>query len=401
MKRIIPLLYFLVSTFLLFIFISLLFTFVYADTSKDELKKIQKDIRVHKKRLESVKKVESSVLQELQMTNAELNRIEKQLAEQRNRVRKIKASIDSLEADIYRNRQGIDAQSALLKKRLRVLQKVGTANDVIFILVTKEDVSQIIRSLRYISDISKYDYNLINRYKEALTALSDKKKELSRQYENLKHEENKLARIDNTLKEKKKEKESLLVKVRREKGEYERMIRELQEASKRLSRIIQESEKRESGLKGKRDVAKIKPSDEDIADDSDFARQKGKLPWPVNGKIAVGYGTQVDPIFNLPVFRSGIHIKTSEDTSASAVYGGKVVFADDFKGYGKLVIISHGGGYHTLYGNLSSIFLRNGAIINKGEPVGTVGESNVVGDNALYFEVRYKGRPLDPQQWLR
>jgi len=378
-----------------------LFTYVYADTSKDELRKIQRDIRTHKKKLESVKKVESSVLQELQKTTVELNKIEKQLTEQKKKVKKIKASISDLEADINRNKQSIDSQSALLKKRLRVLQRMSTTNDTMLILVTKEDASQIFKTLRYISDISTYDYNLINKYRETVKSLSEKQKELSRQYESIKQEETKLVKIDNSLKQKKKEREVLLSSVRKEKDAYEKMIRELQEASNRLSRIIQESEKKETELRKKKDSKKETASKEDIVEDSAFARLKGRLSWPVNGSIALQYGTRVDPIFNLPVFRSGIHIKTSENASADAVYDGKVVFADDFKGYGKLVIISHGSGYHTLYGNLSSIFLRNGAIIKKGDSIGNVGESNVIGANALYFEVRYKGRPLDPMQWLK
>jgi septal ring factor EnvC (AmiA/AmiB activator) len=64
------------------------------------------------------------------------------------------------------------------------------------------------------------------------------------------------------------------------------------------------------------------------------------------------------------------------------------------------VVVSHGGSYHTLYGNLSKIFLENGAIIKEGEAIGDVGESTALGTSGLYFEIRYKGKPLDPQQWL-
>jgi septal ring factor EnvC (AmiA/AmiB activator) len=128
---------------------------------------------------------------------------------------------------------------------------------------------------------------------------------------------------------------------------------------------------------------------------------KGKLSWPVSGKLAIRYGSQVDPVFNLPVFRSGIHIKSESGTSVKAVWSGRVVYAAEFKGYGKMVVISHGAGYHSLYGNLSKIFLRNDAIIKENEPVGEVGDSVAIGGSGLYFEIRYKGKPLDPQQWLR
>lgn len=379
-----------------------LLTFSYAESPHDEYKQIQKDIRTQKKKLESVKRVEKSVLEELRKTNAELNEIENQLTAQRGKIKKIQNSISALQVDINRNKESLQMQGNLLKKRLRVLQRIGRESDALLILIGGEDISQTIRTLRYISDISTYDYKLINKYKETVRVLSEKQTELKKLFAELKAEEGKLAKLEESLKEKKKEREALLVSVRKEKKSYEKMIKELQEASNSLLRIIQESEKRESELRKKKG-AKPRPGvkEEEPVEDSGFARLKGRLSWPVNGTVAIQYGTQVDPLFNLPVFRSGIHIKTSTGSPVKAVHEGKIVFADDFKGYGQLVIISHGGGYHTLYGSLSKIFLKNGGIIKEHTTIGEVGESSTLGTSGLYFELRYKGKPLDPQQWLK
>jgi septal ring factor EnvC (AmiA/AmiB activator) len=305
-----------------------------------------------------------------------------------------------LQADINNNQKSLNLQGNLLKKRLRVLQRISKGNDALLIIIGGEDISQTLRTLRYISDISTYDYRLINKYKETVRVLSEKQNNLKKLSSELKTEEGKLTKLEGSLKEKKKERESLLVSVRKEKKTYEKMIKELQEASNRLMKIIQESERRESDLRKKKGTRPGIKEDETV-EDSGFARLKGKLSWPVNGTVAIQYGTQVDPLFNLPVFRSGIHIKTSNGASVKAVHEGKVVFADDFKGYGQLVIIGHGGGYHTLYGNLSKIFLKNGAIIKEHTTIGEVGESSTIGASGLYFEIRYKGKPLDPQQWLK
>ena len=78
-----------------------------------------------------------------------------------------------------------------------------------------------------------------------------------------------------------------------------------------------------------------------------------------------------------------------------------MVFADWFKGYGNLLIINHGEGYHTLYANLSEIFFKVGDIIKVHDTVGKVGESGILNAPSLYFEIRYKGKPLDPVQWLK
>lgn len=370
-----------------------LFTAAYAKNTQEEYGQIQKKLKTQKKKLESVRKVEKSVLDELRKTNADLNKIESELSAQRGKIRKIQNNISALQINIDNNKKSLALQSDLFKKRLRAFQRISKGDDAFLIIISSEDISQTLRILRYISDISAYDYKLINKYKETVQVLSKKQDELKKLFAELKTEEAKISKLEGALKEKKKERETLLVSVRKEKKNYEKMIKELQVASSRLLKIIQESEKRE---KKQRKRKGVKPEG-----DSDFARLKGRLPWPVDGKVAIQYGAQVDPIFNLPVFRSGMHIKTSNNSLVKAVHEGKVVFADYFKGYGQLVIISHSGGYHSLYGNLSKIFLENGVIIKENTTIGEVGESNAIGASGLYFEIRYKGKPLDPQQWLR
>jgi len=396
-----PLFHYSILLCLAFAVHCLLFTDVSAQSPHDEYKQIQKDLRTQKKKLESTKKVEKSVLGELRKTAAELNEIESQLTSQRKKIRNIQHEIAVLQEDIKTDSALLQSQREHLKKRLRIMQQLNLNNDVLLILISGESIPDAIRTIQYLKSISNHDYGLIKKYKERLLLLTDKEKRFKKLFADLKVEEKKLSKLEGSLKEKKAEKETLLVSVRKEKKTYEKMIKETQEASNRLLRIIQESEKRERELRKKRPPSKPGAKEDGPDDDSGFGKLKGKLFWPVSGSIAIPYGTQVDPLFNLPVFRSGIHIKASAGADVKSVHEGKIVFADDFKGYGQLVIVSHGGSYHTLYGNLSRIFLKNGAIIKGHTAIGEVGESAALGTSGLYFELRYKGKPLDPQQWLK
>lgn len=397
-----PLFPLFIISFLLFLLLNIHLFNVHAEGPKEDYKKIQRDIKKHKKKLESVKKQEQSVIFELKKVDSDLNEIEKRLKIQREKITKIKSNISSLETEIDKNKAALSLQNNLLKKRLIALQKIYKINDEILALTSGADISQITRIIRYLKELSAYDRAIIDRYKDIVITLNIKQEELKRSFLELKKEEGNLTKLENELKEKKKERESLLASVRKEKKHYENMIKELEEASQRLFNIIQESERRERELSKKR---RLTPGpgkkEEPIQEESGFGSLKGKLPWPVNGTIAIQYGTQIDPLFNLPIFRSGIHIKTSNKSPVRAVHEGKIVFADEFKGYGQLVIISHDGGYHTLYGNLARIFSSNGVIINKGDIIGEAGESTMLGTSGIYFEVRYKGKPLDPQQWLK
>jgi septal ring factor EnvC (AmiA/AmiB activator) len=134
--------------------------------------------------------------------------------------------------------------------------------------------------------------------------------------------------------------------------------------------------------------------------DKKFISAKRNLIWPIKGKVVVPFGKYIDPEFNVPVYKNGIEIKTDLGSTVNAVMGGKIVYADNFKGYGLLVILDHGGGYHTLYGQLSKIFHNTGVIIKKGSALGKTGMSSSLDTSTLYFEIRHKGKPLDPLGWL-
>lgn len=370
--------------------------------AKDEYGKIQQELKESKKKLATARRAERNVLDELKKVSSELKEIEAQLSAQKTKVAKLQRDILSISQEILRKEDALKIQKKHLQKRLRALQKYNLEQDALLVLLSREDVTESLRIVRYISDIAAYDRKTINNFNKAVKALYEKHDHLKSSLAELKKEEDHLAKLNSNLADKKKEHESLLSSVRKEKGVYEKMIKELNESSKRMLRIIQESERVERDKKRKQ-AAKPgqKKADNEDADDSSFSKLKGHLPWPVNGHVAIKYGSQLDPVFNLPVFRSGVHIKAASAAPVKAVSEGKVVFADEFKGYGQMVIISHGDGYHSLYGNLARIFARNESIIKEGQNIGEVGDSDALGSHGLYFEIRYRGKPLDPQQWLK
>ena len=172
----------------------------------------------------------------------------------------------------------------------------------------------------------------------------------------------------------------------RSRSSYEKMARELKDSSVKLKKIIMEQEK------------KVVPAS---VTGKGFRNMKGALPWPIDGKVLVPFGKYKDPKYNIPVFKNGIEIKTKTGATASSVHGGRVVYADWFKGYGQVLIINHDKGYHSLYGNLTEIFYKAGDIISKGRNVGIIAEKGLLNVPTLYFEIRYKGKPIDPLGWLK
>jgi septal ring factor EnvC (AmiA/AmiB activator) len=129
-----------------------------------------------------------------------------------------------------------------------------------------------------------------------------------------------------------------------------------------------------------------------------MASFRGALDWPVTGRVISGFaaaGTR--PV---GAVRNGIEIGAPEGTPVTAVHPGTVDYADQFSGFGNLVIVDHGGNHFSLYGHLSSIEVGSGDRVDAGTELGRVGLAPA-GPAALYFELRVDGRSVDPVQWLK
>lgn len=360
--------------------------FCYAATPREEYKQIQKEIKKQKEKLEEARKRESSVLTEIELSNKQMKSVENALYKYKNKLVNTESKISKVEYDIAQNKSNIEKHREWMKRKIREINKYGHNWDVVMLLLTSDDISKLMRKGKYLQYITIYENKLLRSYKDSLEDLNEKEKQLTALKAELIKNREQVKAEEQSLSEKKSKKEMLLVSVKKEKSSYSKMLREMEDVSRKILEIIKESEKAEK---------------EDVSYGKGFSALKGKLPWPVAGKIVIPYGSQRDPQFNTPIFRSGTYIQSNDGSYARAVHNGKVVFAEWFKGYGELVIVNHGDGYHTLYGSLSEIFTKVGDIIKDNQPVGRVGNSGLLNSPGLYFEVRYKGKPLDPLQWLQ
>ncbi len=130
--------------------------------------------------------------------------------------------------------------------------------------------------------------------------------------------------------------------------------------------------------------------------EDDFAALKGHLAWPAKGRLASRPGARLR---DDGARWAGVLIASAPGAAVQAVAGGRVVYADRFRNLGKLVIVDHGAGYMTLYGNLDELATRDGAVVTAGDTIARVGAASAEMPAGLYFELRAGGRPLDPRTW--
>ncbi len=134
---------------------------------------------------------------------------------------------------------------------------------------------------------------------------------------------------------------------------------------------------------------------------ADFISSKGLLPLPVKGKIISSFGRSVSGRLNMETFRSGIDIQADRGEPVRSAYSGRILFSDWYKGYGNLMIIDHGDHYYSVYAHLEDRLKSMGDKVETGETIGTAGDSGSVAGTGLYFELRHRGKPMDPLEWIK
>jgi septal ring factor EnvC (AmiA/AmiB activator) len=129
-----------------------------------------------------------------------------------------------------------------------------------------------------------------------------------------------------------------------------------------------------------------------------FLERQGQLDRPVNGRVRFGYGPVARTTSNTAHRHTGVTYRLSPAGEVRSVARGIVSFAAAFSDYGGVVVIDHGSGFHTVYALLDSIFVEPGQPVSTGRRLGNARDSARAD---IYFEIRYRGRPLDPADWIR
>ena len=148
-------------------------------------------------------------------------------------------------------------------------------------------------------------------------------------------------------------------------------------------------------------LAAVEKSLANITNTSDyqpFKQLRGKLRWPVAGKLGNRFGSRRSSTSQR---WQGVKIQAAEGSEVQAIHYGRIVFADWFRGSGLLIIVDHGDGYMSLYAHNQSILRETGEWINAGETIATVGNSGGQSRASLYFEIRHNGKPTNPTQWCK
>lgn len=361
-----------------------------------KLQQTQKQLKEERERAAAARARETSILADLEEIERRLSAKQRDVARLETRIKKAQSDVVMYRGEISKLERQRAGQVNALAGRLRVMYRVHSQGGALPVILSGEDPVTRAVAVRHLASLAALDARMIQEYRVTSDRLADRKgkeeaqqQELAGLHEDAKREQ---AEVDREVAKRR----VILAKVRDERAYHERMVGELTEASHRLEAFIRELQAKQ------RRLAKIPPPKGGIEPPAvGFGTLRGRLPWPTEGKIVTGFGAQVHPRFGTRTFRNGVDIEAAVGREVLAVHGGHVIYTGWFKGYGNLIIVDHGNEYYTLYAHIAEIEAKEGDDVRQGQRIGTVGDTGSLAGPRLYFEVRYQGKPQDPEQWLR
>lgn len=388
--------------------------------TQQQLDAAQKDVAELKKLLEAIQKEKSGVQGELKKTESEMGQLEKQVKGLQQELNKSNEELKRLDTEKKKLQQSRLEQQRLIGIQARAAYQ-GGQQEYLKLLLNQQNPEKFSRTLTYYDYLSQARLEQLATFNETLRQLANVEQDIANQQNQLNEQKSALDGRREQLAEARKERQLALAKLNKDLSARDQKLKARQQEQAQLGNVLKTIEAtlarqaREAAEARKLELAaeqarlkgdKASPgADGPLVSSSgatyggNFASARGKLPWPVDGRLAARFGTARGG--DERTKWDGVLISAGAGSQVHAVHGGRVVFADWLRGAGLLVILDHGNGYLSLYGHNQSLLKDAGQIVKAGEAIATVGTSGGQNTPALYFAIRQQGRPSDPAQWCR
>ncbi len=348
---------------------------------KDSLQELKKSIDQKKEILRDFESKEKGLLSQIQDMDQKLALKEEQLESYDLHLKKTQKEKEQIQAEVEGLNSDMARFQAYLSFKVVQIYKYG-GYSYVKALFSAESYSELLKRYRYLLLMAQKDRETIENYKNVYEALSEKQQELTNREDKIQSLQGAFKGKNREILVNREERALLLKRLREEKAAQQELLKELEQSAQSLQETIDALIKKKKSFFG------------------DFEKYKGKLSWPVDGKVLTLFGKQANEKSNTVTFSKGVEIGAVQGAHVKAVYGGNILFADWFKGYGQMVIVDHGNGFYSLYAHLSQVMVKVKDIVQEGQEIGKVGETGSLKGPALYFEIRYHGEPQDPMGWL-
>jgi septal ring factor EnvC (AmiA/AmiB activator) len=368
---------------------------------KDALGQVRRQLEEARARASAARTKEVSLLAELEQMDRTLAKKRAELVRLDRRIGQVEAELRQLEGRRGEVAEDIVAQQGALGTRLRALdglrQTPGAPG-----WLGEEGVQARARARDDLARVTRADLVRLVAAGQTAERLQARQAAVAERRRELVGLRLAVAAERTAMNAEAERRRVLLAGVRDDRATHERMVAELEDASRRLEALVQELTRRAAARAATRRVAVRPPAPAGPRPPAvGLGALRGQLPWPTEGRIVAEFGRQVHPRFGTAIVRHGVDIEAREGAPIRAVHPGIVLYRGWLRGYGNLIILDHGSGYYTLYAHASELLVDEGDRVMAGQAIARVGETGSLAGPRLYFEVRYQGRAEDPAEWLR
>jgi len=350
--------------------------------SEAELSAVRKEIKALQERItrETTRRDEGT--RALRASEVEIAAATRKLAEVSGKVRTQEKTRRELELETASANRRLGAEKDALARQVRSSYMAGR-EELTKLVLSQESPAALGRMLVYFDYYNRARSARIAAVSGELAKLTELDAERARVQAELTALEQTQAQEVAALEKSRDERRALVAKLDGEIRDGNAAVTKLRTEEQRLADLVKRLSEAMAGFP--------------VDTDEPFAKSKGKLAWPVQGRVAGDYG---QPRGAGPVKWNGVLLEAAAGTPVRAIHRGRVAFADWLQGLGLLVIVDHGGGYMSLYGHNGALLKESGDWVEPGEPIAQVGDTGGQARPGLYFEIRSNGEPVNPNGWM-
>ena len=353
---------------------------------QQELDRIKKEIQAHREQSKQLGSREKQEMKKLQSLDKELDLSRKYLKKLNEQEDTIDRRIGDLRVAIGGREVVLSRQEQTLAQRVREMYKQDPRYSW-EILLGAQSMNDAMQRYQFMQLIAEQDARMIGEYRESKRELEVESARLAESMHEISSVRADREEEASKLEGSKKKRQVMLTQIRSEKSKHTRAIEDLQKAQAELQNLLDDLQRRGTAEK-------------DLPPTGEFASMKGRLIWPVAGKVIRGFGKHTHPKYGTVTMNNGLDISAKGGAPIVAVAAGFVEFVDWIDAFGKCVIINHGGGYYTLYAHVADTNVSQGQKVGRGQAIAEVGDTGSLEGYVCHFEIRQARKALNPTEWL-
>lgn len=352
--------------------------------SESELKRVKQEIQGAQERIRQGMGQETALQKNLKEAETSLGKLQRELSQLKKKISALEKELKALAKESERLQKEKSATENQIAALVNIRYRMGEESRL-KILLNQEEPGKIDRMLTYSDSFNRALAEAIEQHKATLVKMEEsrittegKRQELLASKEFLAKQKKDLQKSHATRSQSLRE---IHASIRTERQKLQRLEQDRKQLEALLRRV-------------NTNIPRFQMPDGSIP----FAKSKGKLIWPTQGRLDNRYGSNRSS-GGLPWQGVSFHAPAGQDVLS--VHNGRVLFADWFRGKGLLLIIDHGEGYMTLYAHNQLLLKEAGDWVSAGEKIATMGNSGGLEQPELYFEIRFQGEPVNPVHWFK